>query len=418
MLKRVIAHIDMNAFFASVEQKANPHLKGKPILVCGNPKGRTVVATASYEARAYGIKTGMTIGEAKKLCPQAILVECDPDKYVYTSMKLLSIYESFTPKVEAFSVDEAFLDLTGTERLFGPPLEIAKRIKQRIKKELGLLCSVGIASNKLLAKLASDLKKPDGLVFLNDEDIPHVLEDLSISELCGIGPKMTSHLNKLGIRTCGDLGRYPQEILEDRFGKIGTYLHYMGKGIGDEDSSTSSLSEEVLFYYQSEPAKSMGHSLTLDKDAYSKYIIEKLIFQLSEQVGKRLRRDGYKGRTVCLTLRYSDFSTFSKQRSIKRFIDDGREIFKEAMFIFEELYNGLYGVRLAGVSVSNLIKDTAQLSLFEGEWKKQRLLEAMDKINDRFGDFTLTWARLLNRSKDGNVISPGWRPSKHLGHLN
>jgi DNA polymerase IV len=415
MLKRVIAHIDMNAFFASVEQKVNPHLKGKPIIVCGNPEGRTVVSTASYEARAYGIKTGMTIGEAKKLCPQAILVECDPAKYIYTSMKLLSIYESFTPKVEAFSVDEAFLDLTGTERLFGPPLEIAKKIKQRIKKELGLLCSVGIASNKLLAKLASDLKKPDGLVFLNDEDVPRILEDLPISELCGIGSKMTSHLNKLGIRTCGDLGRYPREILEEKFGKIGTYLHNMGKGRGDE---------EVLFYYQSEPIvkmlriKSMGHSLTLDKDAYSKEIIEKLIFQLSEQVGKRLRRHGYKGRTVCLALRYSDFSTFSKQRTVKRFIDDGKEIFKEAMLIFQELYNNLYGVRLAGVSVSSLIKDTSQLSLFEEERKRQRLLEAMDKINGRFGDFTLAWAKLLNRSNDGNVISPGWRPTKQLGYLN
>jgi len=407
--KRIIAHVDMNAFFASVEQKQNPHLRGKPVLVCGNPDGRSVVATASYEARAYGVKTGMTLWEAKKLCPNAILVQCDVEKYVYTSMKLLSIYRSFTPKVEAFSVDEAFLDLTGTQRLFGSPEEIARKIKKRIRTKLGLLCSVGIASNKLLAKLGSDLKKPDGLVYLSDEKLPLVFEKLPVSSLCGIGSRLSSHLEKLGIRTCGDLRRYPPEVLERKFGKVGIYLSNMGKGIGDV---------EVLYYYQSEPIKSVGHSHTLDQDAYSEDLIERLVFQLSEQVGKRLRRYGYKGKTVCLTLRYSDFSTFSKRRTLNRFIWDGRDIYLEAMRIFEMLYNGFGGIRLAGVSVSNLKEETTQLSLFPEEEKKERLLETMDRINQRYGDFTISWARLSKKSEDGNVISPSWRPTKTLASVN
>lgn len=408
-LKRVIAHVDMNAFFASVEQKQNPHLKGKPVLVCGNPDGRSVVATASYEARAYGVKTGMSLWEAKRLCPNAVLVQCDPEKYTYTSMKLLSIYKIFTPKVEAFSVDEAFLDLTGTQRLFGSPEEIARKIKKRIKREFGLLCSIGIGSNKLLAKLASDLKKPDGLVCLSDEEVPQIFEKLPVSSLCGIGPKLSSYLNRLGIHTCGDLRRYPKEVLKKKFGKVGLYLSNMGKGIGDD---------EVLFYYQSEPIKSVGHSQTLNEDTYSFDVIEKLIFQLSEQVGERLRHYGYKGRTICLTLRYSDFSTFSKQKTLKRLIWDGRDIYKEAMNIFGVLYNGFYGIRLAGVSVSNLVKESFQLSLFEKERKKEKLLKTIDRINQRYGDFTITWARLLEKSKGGNVIPPSWRPRENLVSVN
>jgi DNA polymerase-4 len=404
-LKKVIAHVDMNAFFASVEQKQNPHLRGKPVLVCGNPDGRSVVATSSYEARAYGVKTGMTLWEARRLCPNAILVQGDPDKYIYTSMELLSIFKSFTPRVEAFSVDEAFLDLTGTQRLFGSPLEVARKIKKRIKTKLGLLCSVGIASNKLLAKLGSDMRKPDGLFCISDEEVPGLFEKLPVSSLCGIGSRLSYHLEKLGIRTCGDLGRYPAEVLERKFGKVGLYLSNMGKGIG---------TQEVLYYYQSEPIKSVGHSHTLNEDTHSLDSMERLVFQLSEQVGKRLRHYGYKGKTVCLTLRYSDFSTFSKRRTSRRFIWDGRDIYREAMRIFEVLYNGFGGIRLAGVSVSNLREQTAQLSLFPEEQGKEVLLKTIDQINRRYGDFTISWARLSEREGGAGVISPSWRPTKTL----
>ena len=401
MGERTILHVDMNAFFASVEQEANPHLRGKPILVCGNPDGRTVIATSSYEARRYGVKTGMTIPQAKKLCPHAILVQCDPDKYVDISTRLLAIYRSFTPLVEAFSVDEAFLDLTGTQRLWGSPLEVAQKIKSEVKRKLGLPCSVGIASNKLLSKLASNLQKPDGLVYLKGEDVPQVLEKLPVSELCGIGSRLMIHLSNLGIETCAQLARFPAEILKKKFGKVGIGLHLMGKGIGDD---------EVLPYYESEPIKSMGHSLTLDRNLYSMESIQKVIFQLSERVGRRLRLHHFKGKTICLTLRYPDFSTFSQQKTIPRFVDDGREICSHALNILQKLYNPDHGVRLLGVSVSNLTNDTAQLSLFLEEQRRQKLLQAMDRINNRWGDFMITWAKLMDRARGGNVISPGWRP--------
>jgi DNA polymerase-4 len=403
MGKKTILHVDMNAFFASVEQKANPRLQGKPILVCGNPDGRTVVASASYEARKYGVKTAMTIPQAKRLCPRAILVQCDPAKYTHVSTRLLFIYRCFTPLVESFSVDEAFLDLTGTERLWGSALEVAKNIKLEIKKKLGLLCSVGIASNRLLSKLASNLQKPDGLVCLKDEDVPGVLKELPVSELCGIGPRLTMDLRNLGIETCSQLARFPVEILKRKFGKVGICLNLMGQGIGTDD---------VLPYYESEAIKSIGHSVTLNKDEYSMERIEKVIFQLSEEVAARLRSYGCKGRIISLTLRYPDFSTFSGQKTLPGFADDGQEICAHALKILSRLYNSQYGVRLLGVSISNLIQDGVQLSLFSEEQRRERLLKIMDQINDRWGDFKITWARLANRARGGNVISPAWGPHR------
>jgi DNA polymerase IV len=405
MSDRTILHVDMNAFFASVEQKANPHLLGKSILVCGNPKGRTVVATASYEARKFGIKTGMTIYQAKRLCPDAILVECDPDKYVDTATKLFNIYIDFTPQVEVFSIDEAFLDITGTERLFGTPVEIAQKIKQKIRNELGLPCSIGIGPNKLLAKFASESKKPDGLTVLTKDKVLEILENVPISELCGIGTKMTQHLNKFGIYTCGQLGRYPFEILQRRFGIIGLYLHHMGLG---EDESP------VRYYYEKEPVKSMGHSLTLQEDAHDKEIVKRHLLQLSEKVGRRMRRENYQGRTVTLILRYADFETVAKQHTLKKFIDDGKLIYKATLGILDTLFIQHRGVRLTGVSVSNLVQGAKQLNVLPEERRREGLLYALDQINDKFGEFTITYAKLLEPTREGNVISPAWRPHKHI----
>jgi len=422
--KRTILHIDMDAYFASVEQRANPFLRGKPIIVCGNPKGRSVVSTASYEARAYGVKTGMNLWEAKKICPQGILIQCHPDKYVEVSLKLFTIYKEFTPVVEVFSIDESFLDITGTERLFGDPLQVAEKIKKRIKKELGLTCSVGIASTKLLAKLASDMKKPDGLFWLRDEKISEILKDLPISEICGIGPRLTFHLNKLGIRTCGQLSRYPVSALgglEERFGKVGIALHRMALGL---DEGPVLLAEDVDKSFttrREKKAKSVGHSITLPQDTYSREEAKKYLLSLSEQIARRLRRKHYKGKTVFLLIRFPDFSHFSQQKTLKEFLDDGREIYQTALSILAQINIEILGIRLIGVSVSNLTKGTEQLSLFKEEWRKQILLTAMDKVNDRYGEFTLTWCRLLDKvkttpldPKSDNILSPAWRPYKHV----
>jgi DNA polymerase-4 len=414
--KRIILHIDMDAFFASVEQKSNPFLRGKPIIVCGNPKGRSVVSTSSYEARAYGVKTGMLLWQAKKICPEVTLTQCDSDKYVEISLKLNGIFKEFTPVVEVFSIDESFLDITGTERLFGDPIQLAEKIKKRIKEELGLTCSIGIASTRLLAKLASDMKKPDGLFWIKDEKISEILENLPILEICGIGPRLSFHLNKLGIHTCGELSRYPVQLLENRFGKVGTALHRMASGLDGGP---------VLLAEIEEKTKSVGHSITLPQDTYSREETERYLLGLSEQVARRLRRKCYKGKTVFLVIRFPDFSHFSRQKTLKKFMADEREIYQTALSILEQIDIETLGVRLIGVSVSNLIKGTGQLSLFKSgngfagnEWRKQALLEAMDEINDRYGESTLTWGRLLNRIAIPHILSPAWRPYKHLKRFN
>lgn len=407
MLERTILHVDMNAFFASVAQATNPHLKGKPVLVAGNPNSRGVITCPSYEARKYGVKTGMTIPEGKRLCPPAIMVYCDAPNYVATSLKLRELYERFTPLVENFSVDEVFLDITGTEKLFGKPTEVAQEIKRRIREEVAdLTCSIGIAPNKLLAKLASHMQKPDGLVVIPKERVTEILEKMPVEELCGIGPKLTYYLNTWGIKTCGQLARFPVEILEKRFGKVGRYLHQMAKG---EDNSP------VAPYFYEEPAKSMGHSCTLREDTYDRKVAERYLLQLSEQVARRLRQDSYQGKTVTLIVRRPDFVTLCEQTTLMRFTDDGVLIYQTANRILDQYSLETQGVRLIGVSVSNLAHKASQLSLFWQERRRQLALMAMDEINDRYGDFTISWGRLqLQNLHRNNLISPAWRPHKRI----
>ncbi|NVN90547.1 MAG: DNA polymerase IV, partial [Desulfuromonadales bacterium] len=218
---RVIMHIDQNAFFASVEQQANPELRGKPIAVVGG-HGRTVITTSSYEARARGVKTGMAVWEAKRACPELLIVVGDNRKYQHTSSKIVEIFRDYTPEVEVFSIDEAWLDVTSSLSLFESPERIAHLIKARIRHAFGITCSIGIAPNKLLAKLASDMQKPDGLVVIKAEGVARVLERMPIKELCGIGKKMQRHLNMMSIYTCGELGRCDEARLTRKFGIIGT----------------------------------------------------------------------------------------------------------------------------------------------------------------------------------------------------
>ena len=227
---RTILHIDANAFFASVEQSANPELRGKPIAVVGG-HGRTVITTSSYEARAKGVKTGMAIWEAKRTCPELIIVVGDNKKYQYTSTKINEIFRDYTPDVEAFSIDESWLDVTHSLSIFGSALNIAYLIKSRIKYQFDITVSIGIAPNKLLAKLASDMQKPDGLTIIEPDNVSRTLEHMLIKELCGIGKKMQRHLNMMSIYTCGELGRCEENRLTKKFGIIGKRLKEMGQGI-------------------------------------------------------------------------------------------------------------------------------------------------------------------------------------------
>ncbi len=399
---RKILHIDMNAFFASVEQRAKPSLRGKAMAVIGS-EHRGVILSPSYEARAFGVKTGMTYGEAKTACPHLLLVPADPSKYSHTCEELLGIWKDFTPLVELFSIDEAFLDVTGCERLIGDPVQIAVRIKERIWQEKGLTCSIGIGPNKLLAKLGSDMKKPDGLVLISPEDVADVLEDLNVKEICGIGPSLTRHLAAMGIRTCGELGRAPLKELTARFGVVGERLRDMGLGV-DRDPVVP------LARQHAEESKSIGHSMTLTEDCSDVAMIERHILQLSEKVGRRLRRGSYHGDTVCLTLRYSDFQTFTRQRRLRHAVDHGLDIYSAARDILSGL-RLLQAVRLVGVSVSGLSRSAAQIPLFAEERRKKFVAEAMDDINDRYGEFTVTWGTLTDRYRHERVISPAWRPA-------
>lgn len=397
--RRIILHIDMNAFFASVEQQSNPALQGKPVAVIGAAK-RTIITTCSYEARAFGVKTGMNSWEARQKCPHLIFVVGNNRKYSYTSKQIIGIMREYTPMVEVFSIDEAFLDVTGSLSLFGSPENIAGLIKERIRERFGLTCSIGIAPNKLLAKLASDMQKPDGLTVIEPEKVAQVMERVPIGDLCGIGAKTQQQLAKFGIRTCGELGRFPVEILKRSFGVTGERLHYMGLGVDDSPVVPEEEAEEV---------KSVGHSTTLDIDITERSEILVQLLQLSEMVGRRARRHQVAGKTVTLTVRYADFTTFSRQQSRPSHTNNSEEIYRAAVQILDEL-ELTQPVRLLGVRITNLQYQTEQLPLFSADRKKALLASAMDDVNDKFGDFSVTFGSLLGTEKGAKVISPAWRP--------
>jgi DNA polymerase IV len=401
---RIIMHIDMNAFFASVEQANNPELRGKPIAVIGSAK-RTVITTSSYEARAFGVKTGMNTWEAKQKCPHIIFVIGDNRKYTWTSSQIIKLMHQFTPLVEVFSIDEAFLDLTGCATLFGPPESVAYRLKAEIKHHFGITCSIGIAPNKLLAKLASDMQKPDGLTIIRPEDVSRVLDRVPAKDLCGVGSKTARQLALYNIKTCGDLGRFPVDILRKRFGIIGEQLSRMGRGIDDSPVIPVEDADEV---------KSVGHSMTLERDIEDRKEILKFLLQLSEMVGRRARRYNVWGKTVTLSVRYADFDTWvGKQETLRNYINQSDDIYKSAVAILDTLVL-MQPVRLLGVRLSNLRYESNQLPLFPEERKKALLVGAMDEVNDRYGNFSVTFGSLLDeeklKGKGSHVISPAWRP--------
>jgi DNA polymerase-4 len=382
-MDRLILHIDMDAFFISVEQRDNPALLGKPAAVCGS-LSRSVVTSATYEARPFGIRAGMSTQEAKRRCPQLILVTGNHSKYTETSARIFNILKKYTPMVEVASIDEAYLDITQSLLLFQSPLHIAQSIKDQIRESEQLTCSIGIAPNKLLAKLGSGLKKPDGLVVIQEEDVEAILEDLPVSKLYGIGPKLTGALHSTGIFTCGQLGRFPISFLTKRFGAIGEGLHEMGLGLDDNP---------VIPFDEEEDAKSISHSVTLEEDTSDPNMLGKVLLQLSERVSRRMRKEKFYGKRIAVTVRYSDFFTFSKQKTLSKWMNSGDEIFKLVSEIFESIPHPK-PIRLLGVGMSLLKKEWCQLDLFEKRDKKDNLLKAMDRVNERFGDWTLTWAGL------------------------
>lgn len=389
----------MDAFFASVEQQANPRLRGKPVAVIGSG-GRTVVTTRSYEARAFGVKTGMNIYEARKLCPHLILVVGDNEKYTHTCRELSVLYNRYTPDIEIYSIDEAFLDVTTTHHLFGGPVAIGASIKKEVKDQFGINCTVGIAPNILMAKLASDIAKPDGLKWIKPEETETVLKDLPVGELWGIGSATTERLEQFGIRTCGELGKAPVSLLRNKFGIMGETLKHMGLGRCDRP----------LIVREGNP-KSIGHSMTLPEDISDREAITSELLKLSSMVGRRARTYGFAGKKITLTVRYADFKTFTKQAALQAYSNGTHEIYHAARDILDSIRLA-DKVRLLGVSLSELLQDNGgQLALFHDDAKEKSILKAVDRLNDKFGDFTVTWASYLKTMEPPGVISPAWRPS-------
>jgi len=399
-MAKIIVCVDMDAFFASVEQQADPVLRGKPIAVTGAGE-RTIITTSSYEARAYGVKTGMTVYEAKRLCPDLILVIGNNRKYAEICTRLEEICLRFTPDIEIYSIDEVFLDITGSHHLFGAPEHLARAIKGAVRDKLGITCTVGIGPNILVAKLASDLAKPDGLLWISEEEVASVFESLSVRKLWGIGSHTEGKLRDMGITTCGELGRAPLSLLTTRFGIIGERLKAMGNG----------KLERPLEIDSQEP-KSIGHSITLPKDISKREEITNCLLRLSERVGRRARRYGHKGKKITVTVRYPDFKTFTKQITLPAYTNDTGEIYRSALAILDGI-RLRSSVRLLGVSLSCIGKDREQMSLFEETEREKRavLAKAMDTVNDKFGEHTVTFASTITQDDDHKVISPAWRPS-------
>jgi DNA polymerase-4 len=369
---------DMNSFFASVHQAMEPRLKGKPVIVSGDPaKRHGIVLAASYEAKAFGVKTGMAVWEARSLCPDGIFLQPGYSHYVDFSARIIRIMKDFTPLVEPFSIDEAFMDLSGCECLCGTSLKAAVELKRRIKEETGVLCSVGVGPNKILAKMAAGRQKPDGLTVLDLSDVPDKLWPLPVRELFGVGARLEKRLRDLNIHTIGELACYPLPVLRKRFGLLGHVLRLSANGIDYSPVNPHSL----------ERAKSIGHQVTLPRDYLGYRQVEVVILELCEIVCRRVRLGGYVGRTVNLTLKDVEFLWMSRSHSLPSPTAAANDIYRIAVELLHRHWPDWKPVRMVGVSLAGLVKNTSeQIDLF-GEVEKARLLHAAcDRIKDRFGE--------------------------------
>lgn len=387
---RRIIHVDMDAFYASVEQRDHPAYRGKPVIVGGDPHSRGVVSTCSYEARKFGVRSAMPLREAGRLCPHGIFLPVRMGRYQEISGAIMAILREYTPLVEPLSLDEAFLDVTGSEKLFGPAEQIAAEIVGRIDRQLGLSASVGVAHNKFLAKLASDLQKPKGFVVINQEEARSVLAPLPVSRLWGVGPKTEEYLRKMGLVTIGDIQRLPVESLRRNLGAAGEDLHRLAHGIDDRPVVTE------------EEAKSIGHEVTFPEDTDDRDFLESVLLDLCIRVARRLRKEGVAGRTVTVKLRDTDFVTITRRRTLAGPTDFEETIYDHALALAQEANWAKKRLRLVGVSLSSLQKTgLKQLSLFTEEKNEDlhRLHETIDLIKDRFGEDAITRGRLLRKSR-------------------
>jgi DNA polymerase-4 len=398
---------DMDAFFASVEQLHHAHLRGKPVIVCGDPGRRGVVTAASYEARPSGVRAGMSLQEARRLCPGAEYVEGNPEKYVALSLQLLDLYLSFTPEVEPFSVDEAFLGLDPKIATLAEAEAEARRLQQAIEQRFHLGASIGAGPNKLVAKMAAGLEKPRGLTALDEEGFRRAFWPREAQELWGVGPKLAARMRSLGIKTVGDLARAPVPLLKASFGIVGPALREAAWGRDDTP---------LVPYHRGVDPKSMGHEVTLPEDSKEPAFLEGTLLRLSDQVARRLRNEGFVGRTVTLKLRDHRFTTITRQSALDGYTDDHRLIFETARTLWRSHWKG-GALRLLGVSVSDLERRAreGQTELFEADRRESRLTAALDRLRDKLGEATLVPAGSLTHRRSLGHVPFGAPSGRALG---
>jgi DNA polymerase-4 len=393
---RTILHADLDAFYASVEQLDNPSLRGKPVIVGGDPNARGVVSAASYEARAFGVHSAMPLRIAHRLCPGGVFLPGRFDRYRELSRQVMRIFASYTPLVEPISLDEAFLDVTASRAAFGDGETIARALKQRVLDEAGLVVSVGVATNKLCAKVASDLRKPDALVVVTPGGEAAFLAPLPVSRLWGVGPHSRQTLADYGVATIGQLAAMPEGTLRRRFGIHGAELRLRAQGVDPSRVVTA------------QAPKSVGHELTFNHDVTDPARLEATLLDLAESVASRLRHHELAAGAVQLKLRYEGFDTITRQAPLGHQVRDSEPLYEMAVSLLRKALAGDRAVRLIGLTAINL-SSAQQLTLFDAPDRTDRIAQSIDAVRERFGEKAITRARLIGH-RDHRRPDFGERP--------
>lgn len=391
MVQRWIIHADLDAFFASVEQLLDPSLRGKPLIVGGDPQHRGVVAAASYPARAYGVRSAMPVAQALRLCPQAVVVRARHDEYARISSRIMDILHDITPMVEKLSIDEAFLDVSACMGRWESPEALGSHIQTQVADQEHLPISLGIATSKLVAKIACDQGKPRGLVVVEPGEERGFLAPLSIEELWGVGEVMAARLEGLGVETIDDLTTWTEEQLVDAFGKVGHRLYLAARGIDDS---------EVHVHHR---RRSISQEMTFAQDTADVSFLRRRLLAMSEKVAARLRRGGLVAQTIWIKVRYADFTTFTRQLTFEQPTDQANVIDDVATQLLDEHWQRARPLRLLGVGVSNLVEESGyQLRLFDhSDQRRARLNRALDDIRNRYGPDAIGRASLYPASSQG-----------------
>jgi len=405
---RIIFHVDMDAFFVSVEELFDPSLKGKAVVVGGQRDERGVVSAASYEARKFGVHSAMPLRTAARMCPHAIFVNGHPERYRECSEKVYKVLGAFTPQVEMASIDEAYLDMTGTDRLHGPPLKAAHMLHQRMKADTKLNCSVGIGASRLIAKVSSAQAKPNGVLWILPSQEAKFLAPLDVREIPGVGKVTEKHLHELGIKKVGDLAKLGESELEDRFGKWGLALAGKARGLDAGGWFDFEVGAEL-------GAKSISHEHTYNEDTADANQLEATLMRLCEMVCRRLREANYYARTIQLKLRYKDFSTITRAHTLPEASQLDTEIFEAVRILFRRNWKRGEQVRLLGVQASSFADAPGQISFLDQDrqqrWKSA--LAAADRLRDKFGESSVKLAGGMRGSfRERTHENPAGLPGK------